>query len=243
MADLVIGTAGWSIPARHAQAVPAEGSQLQRYATALGAVEINSSFYRLHRPETYARWAASTPASFRFAVKCPRAITHEARLAGAEVALADFIAQAGALGEQWAVLLVQLPPSLAFDADVARHFFREVRNQFGAAVVCEPRHASWFTPEADALLRRAWVSRAAADPARTPAGGEPGGWPGLAYFRWHGSPQMYRSAYTDDWLAAQRARLPRGHDCWCIFDNTASGAALGDALRFQALAAQDERKP
>lgn len=80
MADLVIGTAGWSIPARHAQAVPAEGSQLQRYATALGGVEINSSFYRPHRPETYARWAASTPASFRFAVKCPRAITHEARL-------------------------------------------------------------------------------------------------------------------------------------------------------------------
>lgn len=235
MADLVIGTAGWSIPARYAAAVPGAGSQLQRYATVLRGVEINSSFYRPHRPETYARWAASTPEHFRFAVKCPRAITHDARLQGTEAALAEFIAQAAALGDAWAVLLVQLPPSLAFDPDVALRFFREVHAQFGRAVVCEPRHASWFTPEADALLRQARVSRAAADPARVPGAGEPGGWRGLAYCRWHGSPQIYRSAYTDDWLAAQRAGLPREHDCWCIFDNTASGAALGDALRFQAL--------
>ena len=75
-----VGCAGWSIPRQHAGYFPAEGSHLERYARFLPAVEINSSFYRPHKPATYARWAASVPDGFRFAVKVPKAITHERRL-------------------------------------------------------------------------------------------------------------------------------------------------------------------
>jgi hypothetical protein len=77
-----IGTAGWSIPTEHAAPFPALGSHLERYAAVFDAVEINSSFYRPHRPATYERWAASVPEGFRFAVKVPKAITHERRLKG-----------------------------------------------------------------------------------------------------------------------------------------------------------------
>jgi uncharacterized protein YecE (DUF72 family) len=81
---IFIGCAGWSIARAHAQAFPEAGTHLKRYAQLLPAVEINSSFYRPHRPQTYARWAASTPQTFRFAVKLPRAITHTHRLRDSE---------------------------------------------------------------------------------------------------------------------------------------------------------------
>src|SRR5690242_14468228 len=115
----LIGTAGWSLPREEQPHFPAEGTHLQRYAAVLPAVEINSSFYRPHRESTYARWAASVPASFRFAVKIPRAITHERKLADAADALDAFLPGPAALGAALGCLLVQLPPSLALDEPVA----------------------------------------------------------------------------------------------------------------------------
>jgi uncharacterized protein YecE (DUF72 family) len=233
-----IGTAGWSIRAEQAGDFPADGSQLQRYATTMNCVEINSSFYRSHRPQTYARWAASTPEGFRFAVKLPKQISHEQRLQDADELLARFIGEAAALGGKWAVLLVQLPPSLRFDARVAGRFFERVRAACGVALVCEPRHDSWFTPEAEALMQACEVARAAVDPAKRPGSGEPGGHAALRYYRWHGSPRTYWSSYDDAWLAAQADKLrarPQVEQLWCMFDNTAAGAALSNALQLRTL--------
>lgn len=83
------------------------------------------------------------------------------------------------------------------------------------------------------LLRRHRIGRVAADPAPVPTAGEPGGWPGIVYYRLHGSPRMYYSAYPDAFLdmLAQRIRaLKRQKTAWVIFDNTAAGAATGNAL-------------
>lgn len=240
------GTAGWSIPRAVAAQFPGAGSHLARQARVLGCAEINTSFYRSHRPEVYARWAAQTPAAFRFAVKLPRSITHDQRLRAARAPLQRFLAEVAGLGERLGVLLVQLPPSLPFETRPVRTFFRLLADLHGGPVVCEPRHASWFDPAADRLLANWRIGRAAADPARWPAAAVPGGWLGpqgdgagaVLYHRWHGSPRMYWSAYGDAWLRARAAELrrwPRTADCWCIFDNTASGAAASDALRLQAL--------
>ena len=129
---------------------------------------------------------------------------------------------------------MQLPPSLAFDAAVAAEFFAGLRARTAAMPACEPRHPSWFEPEADALLAEAGVVRVAADPARVPAAAEPGGWRGATYVRLHGSPRMYYSPYADDYLSALAERLragsAAGRESWCIFDNTAAGAATGNAL-------------
>jgi uncharacterized protein YecE (DUF72 family) len=103
-----------------------------------------------------------------------------------------------------------------------------------ARIVCEPRHASWFTQEADTLLVDHEVARAAADPAKVPGAAQFGGWRGISYHRLHGSPVMYRSAYGEERLRSYAseiaADLAAGRQTWCIFDNTASSAALGDAL-------------
>ena len=122
-----IGTAGWSIPKQHAAAFPASGSHLERYAQRFNAVEINSSFYRPHRRATYERWAATVPEDFAFAVKAPRAITHDARLTDAEPALDRFLGEATGLGGKLGPLLFQLPPSFAFDPRTARAFLKMLR--------------------------------------------------------------------------------------------------------------------
>ena len=233
-----IGTAGWSIPTQYAGAFPGEGSHLARYARRLPAVEINSSFYRPHRPQTYARWAASVPADFRFAVKVPREVTHRRRLVDVAVPLGTFLDSARHLGDRLGPLLVQLPPSLRHEPAVATAFLTMLRARFAGDVVCEPRHPSWFTDDVDRMLQRFRVARVAADPAPVPRAAEPGGWPGLVYWRLHGSPEMYHSAYPAQVLAAIARRLhesaARRQSAWCILDNTAEGAATGDALSLLA---------
>ena len=231
-----IGTASWAIPGRLASAFPAAGSVLQRYAGRFGAVEINSSFHRRHRPTTYARWADSVPDGFRFAVKLPRTITHERRLIGTEVPLDAFLEQTQALGPKLGPLLVQLPPSLAFEPRSARAFFDALRQRFDGAVVCEPRHPAWFDAEADALLSHCRVARAAADPAPVPQAAVPAGWTDLAYFRLHGSPRIYYSEYSAAFLAelGERFGLIRAPETWCVFDNTVLGAATDNALDLAA---------
>lgn len=228
-----VGTAGWTIPSRYAWDFALEGTHLERYAKKLDAVEINSSFYRSHRRETYERWAATVPPQFRFAVKMPKAITHERGLVGAGALVAQFGAEIAGLGGKLGVVLVQLPPSLAHEAQPAEDFFIDLRRHVGCAVVVEPRHASWFTPEAEARLAALQVARVAADPPVVPGADRPGGWPGIVYYRLHGSPRIYYSDYDAEALASVAQKLGDAAaqgTAWCIFDNTAAFAALGNAL-------------
>lgn len=242
-ARLLIGTAGWTVPRADAPGFPAQGSALERYAARFACAEINSSFHRSHRPQTWARWATSVPPGFRFAAKLSKAITHQAKLAGCDALVAAAIDEMRQLGERLAVVLVQLPPSLAFDAAVAGGFLDALRREWPGAVACEPRHPSWLAPEADDLLAGRRVARVAADPARAPGFGCPGGWDGLAYYRLHGSPVMYRSAYGETRLRPYAQALGEaaraGREAWCVFDNTASSAAVGDALTLQRLVAAE----
>jgi len=233
-AGVRVGCAGWSLPRETWPEFPADGSHLQRYAARFNAVEINSSFYRPHQPATYERWAASVPTDFRFSVKLPKTLTHEHRLKGGEDLLDTFLAQASCLGEKLGCLLVQLPPSLAFDAASAGSFLAGLRQRHAGGVALEPRHASWFTAPADGLLKELKIARVLADPVLFDAGRTPGGDSSLVYVRLHGSPRMYYSAYAPAVLDALLVRLKSAAASdavvWCVFDNTASGAAVPDAL-------------
>jgi uncharacterized protein YecE (DUF72 family) len=226
----LVGCAGWSIGGALAPWFSAAGSQLQRYSRVLGAVEINSSFYRSHRPSTYARWAASVPEDFRFCVKVPKLITHQLRLCGVEAALAQFAGEALALGEKLGCVLVQLPPSAVLDAGLAKLFFDQARQHFSCMLACEARHPSWFGTEATALLQARGVTRVQADPPKgetTPFVATTD----ASYRRLHGSPKVYYSAYSEDYRADLRKQLMREtQPAWVTFDNSASGAALQNAV-------------
>lgn len=231
-----VGCAGWSIASREAHRFDAGASHLARYATRFALAEINSSFYRPHRRATYERWSASVPGDFRFTVKMPKAVTHDARLRGTAQLVSRFADEIAGLGDALGGVLVQLPPSLAFDARVAQAFFAMIRRRIVVPIVVEARHASWFTPRVEPLWSRHALGRVGADPPRPPASLHPGGAGSVRYWRLHGSPDVYWSgyddvvlqAYVEDVLAARDA----GFECHVVFDNTARSQAVPDALRF-----------
>lgn len=233
MCNVRVGTAGWAIPSRY-QDLFASGSHLQRYAQRLNAVEINSAFHRHHRVQTYVRWAESVPAEFRFAVKMPRALTHDGELAPLPEVLDRFASEVRGLGKKLGVLLVQLPPKLVFEAAMARRFFHEVRRRIDVPIACEPRHPSWGRQHANELLADCAVARVAADPPPWPGADSLGGYAQLAYFRWHGQPRKYYSDYGREELESLWRQLvvarQTAEQVWSIFDNTAQGHALGNAL-------------
>lgn len=231
---VIIGTAGWSVPRAVADEFPSGGSHLARYASIFPGVEIDTSFYRHHKPDTYARWARTAPPGFKFAVKTPKTLTHSLRLAGgveSDAVLDRFLGEVRELGDALGPLLVQLPPSLAWERQIATAFFERLRAKHAGAVVVEPRHRSWFSPDVERLLADWGLPRVAADPAVVPAAASPGLDEHLVYYRFHGSPEMYVSAYGDEERAAITARLAEeARETWCIFDNTAAGHAAADAL-------------
>ena len=233
-----IGVAGWSVPSAYRRAESSRRTLLEQYAEVFTAVEINTSFYRPHRFATYERWSASVPDQFRFAAKVPKLMTHELRLTGCRKEIEAFSGAVRGLRHKLGALLVQLPPSLAFDEAVARDFFQLLRAELAARIVCEPRNPGWFTAAADGVFSDLLVTRVSADP-------QPSGCKMLdprpanfEYLRLHGAPQMYYSSYAAAHLkslAAAIAARPPAHEIWCIFDNTASGAAWSNAAALQAL--------
>jgi uncharacterized protein YecE (DUF72 family) len=233
-----VGTAAWANPPSER---PQRGSvsHLVHYSKSFNAVEINSSFYRSHRRETYERWRDITPANFHFSVKMPRSITHECALRRCRSELRQFLGEVSGLGRKLGVILVQLPASLALEPRVAGRFLDSLAAHSSVRVACEPRHASWFGERASDLLQRHGVARVAADPTKTPGGNLPGGSPNLVYYRLHGSPRMYYSAYSADFLSRLAAQVhglsSNPEEVWCIFDNTARHEAWPNAQQFLKL--------
>lgn len=227
-----VGCAGWSIPKQVASQFAGTGSHLNRYSKFFNCCEINSSFYRSHKPETWARWASSVGYGFRFSVKLPKMITHVSKLSCDSRALSTFFDEVSLLRDKLGPVLIQLPPSLKFENDLVHTFLSMLRDIYPGPVVLEPRHGSWFEDRVDLLLQDFRVARVAADPPCVPTARMPGGNTRLVYFRLHGSPRRYYSAYSSHFvthLAAQLASLIRNAEVWCIFDNTASGYAIENA--------------
>jgi uncharacterized protein YecE (DUF72 family) len=249
-----VGTAAWSIPKEFSGVFSGKGQHLERYARCLKVTEINSSFYREHKPATYSKWARMVPEDFRFSVKLSKVFTHERRLEDTE-GLAEVLKGVLELGPKLGALLIQLPPSLKFDHRIAARFFRGLRRVYSGNIAFEPRHASWVTDPALKLLQDQKVSKVVADPERC----EPelcemeegftriAETAGFAYYRLHGSPVIYRSKYGTRALKnwAKRMRAETAQDVWCILDNTALGYATGDALELQKMLSErgvgDER--
>jgi uncharacterized protein YecE (DUF72 family) len=233
-----IGTAGWSIPGTHKEYFPQEGTHLEKYAQVFNAVEINSCFYREHKPETYRRWADAVPEDFSFSLKLLKYFTHEKRLTETGDSLVKIIEGHQNLGRKWGSFLIQLPPSLAFaEATVAR-FLGDLRRLYAGPLFCEPRHLSWTTAPALKVLQDFDVSKVFADPE--PCALPPGHSGGhQVYLRLHGTPEIYKSSYSPLALREFQQKLKAcgnpSQDRWCIFDNTTFGFSINNALELKRL--------
>lgn len=209
--QLRIGTGGWSWL-----------GDLKEYAQLFQSVEINTSFYGTPKLETFLKWANSVPDDFIFSVKLFQGFTHIGRLANVK-GLDEFVDHMSVLGNKLGPLLIQLPPSLAFNRPIAAKFFAALRELYAGDIVCEPRHGSWFNTAVDQLLVEHHIARVAADPRFVEEMGEPGGWEGVMYYRLHGSPTS-ETPYSTEYLQALAAKLlktKKSAQAWCIFDNAA----------------------
>ena len=131
------------------------------YAARFPTVEINYTFYRMPTEKVLLGWAGRVPDGFRFTLKAPRRITHDAKLVGCEDLTAGFCRVAGTLGDKLGALLFQLPPNLKRDPARLEAFLGTLPPKAPAAF--EFRHASWFDEEVFALLKEHGMALCVAD--------------------------------------------------------------------------------
>ena len=209
----------------------------QRYAKDFDTVEINASFYRVPKAETFDAWRGKAPPGFRYAVKVNRFITHLKKLLDCPDETAGFIQRARRLGETLGPLLYQLPPSLHKDLPRLEAFLARLPDDLEQVV--EFRHKSWYDGDVLALLDRRSVGFVAHDMKGLVSPRWASG--RTAYVRFHGTGR-YVGRYSDeallewtDWIVAQARE---GRSVWCYFNNDIHGHAIEDAQTLKSMVGQ-----
>ena len=239
-----VGTSGWVYPHWRERFYPPSlptKQWLTFYAQHFDTVEVNNSFYRLPKRETFEQWRKETPDNFLFAVKGSRFITHMKKLKGVEEALDRFFSAADGLGEKLAIVLWQLPPNLKADAERLDAFFRLLPRHCAHAV--EFRHPSWWQDERILkVLERHEIAHCA--PIAPPFPKEiarivtaP-----IVYLRFHGWNGLYGGFFPDDelaWWAEQIANWQKqGLTVFAYFNNDVNAYAVVNAETLKMLVAQ-----
>ena len=151
---LSVGTSGYSYKGWrgpfYPEDVPAR-EMLRFYGEKLPAVEINNTFYRLPKASVLESWAGQVPASFRFAIKASRRITHFKRLKDAGEETGYLLRTTQSLGDRLGAILFQLPPQLRCDTDRLSTFLDLLPN--GTRAAFEFRHPSWMDDAVWATLK------------------------------------------------------------------------------------------
>jgi len=233
MPELFIGCSGFSYPHWRGNFYPDTLPQkgwFDHYCSAFASVELNVTFYRLLKPETFSRWQREAPPLFAFCAKGSRFITHVKRLVDIEEPLARFFDGVLNLGSKLRVILWQFPPGFACNRDRLERFL-ELLSRYPVRNALEFRHESWCCQEVALLCRGTGVALCMAD------------WPGFiaelpltagfAYLRRHGRGGSYSGSYSAGELAADAGRireyLAGGRDVYIYFNNDAGGCAPENA--------------
>jgi len=236
MAEFRVGTSGWSYKHWVGPFYPPgtrPAAFLEHYVGHFDCVELNVTFYRLPKPETVKGWARKAPEGFAFCPKLSRLITHQKKLRGVRELLERFAERLRPLEGKLGPLLVQLPPSFAFEEERVRGFAASLGEQApGFRVALEARHPSWTEPAALELLEAYGIAWVVAD-----SGGRFPSCEALTasfgYLRLHGPGELYASRYTGAQLAAHADCVLRwlaaGRDVWAMFNNDFAGHAVANA--------------
>jgi uncharacterized protein YecE (DUF72 family) len=199
------GTSGFSFPAWkgvfYPEKTPAKGF-LSYYASHLGTVELNNTFYRMPQVKDLEGWCAQVPPEFRFAVKAPRRITHLSRLKDCQEPLDALVERLGALGQRLGCVLFQLPPNMKLDHARLEKFLSELGGRVPTAF--EFRHPSWYEASTLDLLREHQVAMCVGDPEDD--GNYQAPWISTANFAYV---RLRADSYTDAQLREWAVRISR----------------------------------
>lgn len=236
-----IGTSGWSYKHWRERFYPAtlkpEG-YLGYYAHHFQVTEINTSFYHLPKTSTVEQWAGTVNARFKFCPKISRYITHIKKLNDPEVTLPRFFDIFDPVQRHLGPVLLQLPPSLGFHEEKAVTFFEALGRYPQYTFALEPRHDSWLSEEAVAILKHYKIAFVIADSGKRWPGGE------LVtanhiYIRFHGPDGSYAKSYPERVLESYAEKMiawrKEGHHVWAFFNNDGNAYAIANAERLMEL--------
>ncbi len=226
------GTSGLSVPIPMAQYPPKyQGrSRLAFYASLLNSIEINSSFYKIPKASTVAKWAADVPGNFRFTFKLPKQISHAEELVYEPNDVVAFMEAVSAAGDKKGCLLIQFAPSRQVEVlNQLCYLIEDIADadplkQWQVAVEC--RHTSWYISEVYETLRSYGAILVMQDfpKSKTPLDIEQRAY----YLRFHGEDGRYRGSYDEKDLHRYATQVNKwmkeGKPVWCYFNNTAGGA-------------------
>ena len=234
-----IGTSGWHYKHWQGQFYPAKLAPKEMfhfYSLHFDTVELNNTFYRLTRPETFESWHDNSPVNFLYAVKASRFITHMKKLKDPESSTAKFFDGAERLGMKLGPIHFQLPPRWRVDIARMRNFLAELSKEH--RYVIEIRDESWLVKEVYDVLRKFNVAFCIHDLAgmQTPLEITAD----FTYIRFHGpGAAKYRGSYSDSQLQEWADRLSewRGSnvDSYVYFNNDIGGYAITNAQTLKQL--------
>jgi uncharacterized protein YecE (DUF72 family) len=151
-----IGCSGWNYQSWRGGEFYPKGCPasrwLEHYSQQFGTVEVNSTFYRLAKPNAVANWLKQTPPDFVFALKASRYLTHIKRLTALDDGIKRYYDAIEPLvgNPKLGPIVWQLPPNFKRDEErleAALSALPEGRHCF------EFRHPTWFTDNVYAMLR------------------------------------------------------------------------------------------
>ncbi|MCU1275999.1 MAG: hypothetical protein JWO48_3430 [Bryobacterales bacterium] len=237
-AEIRIGTSGWHYKHWKGPFYPPDlpaSKMLEYYLRHFDTVEINNTFYRLPSETALATWRDSTPATFRFAVKGSRYLTHMKKLSDPEAGLEKFLSCAKILGHKLGPILFQLPPFLDAKPERLDAFLAALPRSLRCAF--EFRHPGWHNPAIYDLLRSYNAAFCIFDIAGFQSPIEVTA--DFAYVRLHGPGGRYQGSYShaslERWAEHIRAWRKRLKAVYVYFDNDQTGYAPQNALELKRL--------
>jgi uncharacterized protein YecE (DUF72 family) len=161
MGKIYAGTSGWAYSTWKPGFYPAKlgaAKFLEYYSSRLNSVEVNYTFRAFPSKKLLQGWIDKTPADFKFAIKAHQLITHLKRLHDPASSTPRFVDSLQPLLEanKLGPVLFQLPPNLKCDVPLLTDFLAGLPRSLRSAF--EFRHASWFSDEVFAVLRKANVA-------------------------------------------------------------------------------------
>jgi uncharacterized protein YecE (DUF72 family) len=234
----MIGTSGWQYTSWK---LPYYGRTPQRqwYEKVLAdfrTVELNVSFYRLPKLETFQGWARRAPSDAVVTVKASRYLTHIKRLRDPRDSVDLLMSRATGLADRLGPILVQLPPDMTVQAEA----LAETLDAFPPSVrlAVEPRHESWWTDEVRSVLTQRNAALVWADRKNHPMGPlwRTADW---GYLRMHegrggtATPwPFYGRTALQTWAERLQETYGDDADAFVYFNNDPKCAAIDNAITF-----------
>ncbi len=240
-ATYFIGTSGWTYDHWKGRFYPgdlAKKAWFDYYATQFNAVEINATFYRTFRDQTYQKWQERAPAGFGYVLKAPRLITHRKYLVDVQQDIHAFYRSCTILGDKFEMILLQVAPNMTYDLDRLRQALSAFPDPSRVAV--EFRRPEWQSEATMQLLRNAGAAICNVDSPRQEISAMLTS--RRAYLRLHGRGHWYFYNYSDQELheiaALARSLAHKGTErIYIFFNNDFEGYAPANARTLRQILA------